>query len=169
MTKKFALLAGVIERSGRFSAAAAAGALIAIVIITLYGVLMRRVFNAPVTWAIELPAFMFIAICALTLAFVQIKKSHIRMEAVTSRLRPVAQNILACLSLLLFLAYSIFVIWGSWERALYSLENGMTTLEAHFPLFAVEVLLPIGLAVLCLQLLVELARTTGELFRRRGK
>lgn len=136
-----------------------------ITLVMVYGMLMRYVLRKPVGWSIEVPELFFLVVIALGLAYAQATRGHVRVEFVVMRLPPKVQHILELVGLVLFLAYAVFFIWAGWRYALRDLSFGARSMLAHIPLFYIEVLLSLGAAFLCLQLILDIIGTLGKLKR----
>ena len=137
-----------------------------ITLVIVYGMVMRYALRKPVGWSIEVPQLFFLVIIALGLAYTQVTRGHVRVEFVVTRLPAGAQRILELLSLVFFMAYAIFFIWAGWTYAVSDLHYGARSMLAKIPLFSIEVLLPLGVASLCLLLTLDIVQSIMSLRRR---
>ncbi len=159
MFNKFVARAGaMIERWSELQAWIASAFLILMVALITYGVLARYFFKTSMDWSIELPAFFLLPLCSFGVAFAQFKKSHVKVDFMLTHLPPVARRVLIIVSILGFIAVTWFVLRATFDNAMFSLKNGMRSEDARIPLFIFQVLLPIGMLGLVLQLLVDLAK-----------
>jgi len=141
--------------------------LVFVIFFILYGVLLRYVFRSPTAWSIDLPSYLFLAIVALALAYVHRLRGHIGVEIVVMRLPQRAQRILSIVGSIVLLTFAVFAAWAGWLKAWDHLQHGELSIATGIPLFAVQVILPIGFFLLFLQALVEIGRDIAELKGKR--
>ncbi len=153
----------VVDRMSWVSAMLSGLALLVVVVFVVYGVLLRYVFRSPASWAIELPSYMFLAITALGLAYVQRHRGHIGVEILTMRLSQKAQSILTVCGFALFSIYAGFSVWAGWLKAWEHMVYNERSLSMGVPLFAVQLIIPIAFSLLCLQSLAELGKELAKL------
>jgi len=80
----------------------------AMMAIVIYGIVRRYVLNSPVSWVAEITEFMVVALTYLTLAYIQDRKGHVRIEFLVIRLSKKTQLLLGIITSLCALA--IFVL-----------------------------------------------------------
>ena len=157
--RRFARLAGnTIDYLSGAGAAVAGIGLFAVMLFILYGVVMRYVFRNPTAWSIEFPSYMFLLIIALTLAYVHRGRGHIGVELLVIRLPERVRRGLFIIGSIVLIIYAGIMAWGGWLKALDHLLHGERSVAMGLPLFAVQIVLPIGLILLCLQALVEISK-----------
>lgn len=162
--EKFArLVVSSIERLSVAGAALAGLSLFVVVFFVLYGVVMRYVFRSPTAWAIEFPSFMFLLVIAMTLAYVHRGRGHIGVELLAHKMPPVVQRFLFIVGSVILIVYAAIMTWGGLLKAWDHLQHGERSLEMEIPLVAVQMALPIGLLLLCLQAVVEIGKEVAAL------
>jgi len=167
--RRFArLVSNWIERLSWLGATLAGVILVVVVFLVIYGVLLRYVFRTPGAWSIELPSFMFLAITALALAYVHRLRGHIGVELLVMRLPQRIQRVLSIVGSIALLIYAGFIAWAGWLKAWDHLQHGERSVAIGVPLFAVQIILPIALLLLCLQALVEISKEVTELRAKRA-
>lgn len=109
------------------AASVAAGLVLAMLAITSYGVAMRYVLDAPVTWSDELAGYLVVATVMLGTADTLLRGEHISVDLLTDRLRGAARRAvavwgMACvLALAAALGYSAVLMIGfSYDFGMYS-------------------------------------------------
>ena len=122
-----------------------------------YEVIARYFFIKPTIWAAELSQLCLIWGCLLAMGWVLSLKRHITVNAVTGLLPPAAQRVSVAVSLLVLITFSVVVtIWG-WDIFHDSWVRGRTTGSLlNLPSWIAELAVPVGLALLTAQAVVEL-------------
>lgn len=146
------------------------GGILAVCIIILmmfsvvYEVIMRYVFHHPAGWVIEGASYMLIVCVALALAYTQKVRGHIRVDMVALRLPLRAQTLLDIFTLILASIFCGFLVWTSWWYAWEAwVRDFRGVVLDQVPLFSVMVIIPVGVFLLCLQLLAQIGASIGEL------
>lgn len=137
----------------------------AVVIVTMYEVVARYVFNAPTTWAQELTVLLCSVAFAVGGATVQARDEHIGVTVFTERARGVTKTILDVAGRLLGLVFLLGVVHGGWRDAWEALSGWQTTQSAfNSPMPAIVKPAVIGSCLLMSAILV------GDIVRvlRRG-
>ena len=83
-------------------------------------VIGRVVFNSPVKGTPEMVSFSIVIICFLQAPFAIRSGGMIFVDAVTSRLPPLAQRVLEIISYLLGITFFALVCWGSLDPAMHA-------------------------------------------------
>jgi len=126
-------------------------------LLTATDVILRYLFNCPMSGVYELTGYLLLAIICLSIAYLQGKRGHIALEFLVSRLPPkprLALDIFALhIGLMLFaaLAYrSWLAAWTSWMMKEFS--PGI----AAFPMYPFRFLVPLGAGLMCLRLVMDI-------------
>lgn len=100
----------LIEKQGQLTAFL----IVPLLLIVLYEVLMRYVFNAPTIWGFEATAFAYGLHYMLGLSFMENARGHVRVDLLTSRLSVKTQAAVMFIGyLLLFLPVYGLMTWGA--------------------------------------------------------
>jgi TRAP-type C4-dicarboxylate transport system permease small subunit len=83
-------------------------------------VIGRVIFNSPVKGTPEIVSFSIVIICFLQAPFAIRSGGMIFVDAVTSRLPPLAQRVLEIISYLLGITFFVLVCWGSLDPAMHA-------------------------------------------------
>lgn len=134
-------------------------AAIAIFLLMALGVgqiVLRSVFNTPITGYIDLVELSMASMAFLGAAYCQRLGAHIRMELLVGRLSGRALWATEIFATLVAMAIVAVLIWygaGHFWRA-YTL--GDTTIDAEFPVWPSKLLVPIAFSIWFLRLLLQL-------------
>jgi TRAP-type C4-dicarboxylate transport system permease small subunit len=151
-----AALARTLNRVGALLGCSALAALIAL--ITLQ-VIRRRLVGMPILITDELAGFLLVAMTSLGLGYAMERGDHIQVTIVTDRLPPSVLRWARVGWVLIGLAYTGLLGFRTTALVLDSIRTGTFAIVSEFSLAPVQALLPLGCALLCLQLLAQLVET----------
>lgn len=125
-------------------------------------VVLRYVFNAPLTWSHEFCSLMLFL--TLTLAFPQtwLRHAHIRAELLGEALSPIAQRAIARLCWALIAAFMAVLIWQNWKDAQFMLMIGETSSELDLPIVYFRAVLGVIAAITLVMALLKLFSASPE-------
>lgn len=143
--------------------------LLALTIIIVLGVIMRYVFDSPLSWVMEVAPWFVIGIVFLPQGFLQQAGRHLKVDAVSSRLSAKKQTKLRAATLVLSLF--VFIIFF-YSMALYAKncwvgDWRLQGVDWQPPLFPVIVVIPICIFIIILQICIGLARDISTLLAER--
>jgi TRAP-type C4-dicarboxylate transport system permease small subunit len=137
-------------------------ALAVIAVVTFCDVILRYVFNRPLTFTVELTQMCMAVIVFFGVGLVTHENAHVSVDFVTLRLSVRVQAFLGVLTNLLALGYLVLLVWRIWARAEVAYSSGDVTPILAFPLWPVAVLIAAGSILLLTgvfyQLLVSFQR-----------
>lgn len=88
--------------------------IVPLLLIVLYEVLMRYVFNAPTIWGFEATAFVYGMHYMLGLSFMEHAEGHVRVDIITSRFSPKTQAVIMIAGyLIIFMPVFVLMTWGA--------------------------------------------------------
>ncbi len=141
---------------------------LAMTVFMTFDVLMRYGLGRATAIADDITAYMLVGITFLGAGSTEAAKLHINVETFIAFLRPRARKVFGLVTLLLTLAYVVFLTWQvfpyvatSWR--LQYLSSGLV----RFPLWMPQTLIPAGLCVLVLALLVNIVQSVRDLLGHR--
>jgi C4-dicarboxylate transporter DctQ subunit len=141
---------------------------LAMTVFMTFDVLMRYGLGRATAVADDLTAYMLVGITFLGAGSTEIAKLHINVESFSSLLGQRPQKVFRLVTLLLSLAYVVFLTWQvfayvatSWR--LQYLSAGLV----RFPLWMPQALIPAGLCMLALALLVNIVEAVLDLLGHR--
>jgi len=136
-------------------------------LLSTYGVGRRYLLHSPEPYSYELSTMLLVACVVIAVAGLQRHGRHLRVDFVAIFLPASVQSILInIVTPVLALFYVVIVTWQSWNSALYSMSIGETSQSSwEEPLFPIKLLVPIGMALLCLVLAAQLSRGIASLIQ----
>ncbi|MBI1963733.1 MAG: TRAP transporter small permease [Candidatus Rokubacteria bacterium] len=150
-----AVLAGWASRAG---AVVGAVALAAMILLITAQVVSRRLLSVPLVVADEVSGYLLVIVTFMGLGYALLNGDHIQVTLLTGSLGArtrawlrVAWCVIAAPYLSLLLVRTAALAWESFHRQTFSVS------ATNFLLWPIQVFVPLGFAVLLLQLLAELA------------
>jgi len=169
---KFSDLVGKLTRGQgrieRLLAFVSAIVIMCMMFITSIDVIMRYVFNSPLAGGFELQEFLLVGVVFLSLAYVQSVKGHFSLDLLTVRLPLGAQTTLLVLGHIICLVIFALITWQSGLRAWIAWTTGQTREGLiSFPLWPAKFMLPIGMGLLCLRFISDIATDFRDRWRKK--
>jgi len=124
-----------------------------------YDVVARHVFNSPTIWADELAGYLLVAITFLGAAYTLTMDAHVRVDTIIDRLDGNKRKGVIFVTDVISLAFLIVYVWQAYRLAIdayVSVKISPTLLRT--PIYIPQIVLPIGLTLLCLQLIAHLLK-----------
>jgi C4-dicarboxylate transporter DctM subunit len=135
------------------------------VMITLE-VIMRFIFRSPTTWVMEISSLFTIVASFLLFAYTLQEKGHTRVDFITAMVSRRSAFFLELFTTLLGLVYCGVLTWYGVKMVQSSLIMEEVTQTLQIPLWIPQLFVPIGGALMFIQLLKFLKQ---DLFRKRGE
>jgi TRAP-type C4-dicarboxylate transport system permease small subunit len=146
----------VVGALSGLAVALAAVATLGCLALVCYAVILRYFFGRPLSWTDEAGGFLVVLLVMLAVAEAQRRGEHIGVDLLLERSRDRFRRILRAFGAACVAAASAVLLWQGWETVAFSRMIGARPLViAEIPLWAIEMFLPIGAA---LMLLVSLAQ-----------
>lgn len=122
-------------------------------IIIAYEVVCRGVFNAPTEWVTEIATYCVVIAGFLGMGTAYAGKKHIHVDIILSQLSPKVKTYLTLITSAIGIFYCYIFMFQSWKMAMLSLEyNNCAPSTLGTPLWIPQVSMPIGFAVLMLEI-----------------
>jgi TRAP-type C4-dicarboxylate transport system permease small subunit len=137
------------------------GALAALLLILLHEVVARYAFNAPSVWGSDLATLLTASVFLLGAADTLRTGGHVRIDVLSSRLRPRAAHLLQAAALALLVLPALLVVdIAAWQRTLRAVQRHEIDLGMAWqvPVWPTYGLIATGLGLLALQVAAEAAR-----------
>ena len=155
-----------IELLSRLMGIIAICVLVVMMLFTVLNVIMRAFFNDPIPGDVELIEVGMVCVGFLGLAWCALRGMHVRVDLVVSFLPKRLQHIVDIFGHLLGLVISFLLGWQSiWEgvgnKAMHNLSSTL-----GFPIYPFYWVVSVGYGVLCLSILVLLAKSIAELLKK---
>ena len=129
--------------------------LMAMVMLTIVDIILRRIFNRPLSSSLELSQVMLVIVVFSSVVYCGIQRSHVRIDALTSRFSPKMQAVLNSITGLFGVLLFSAMGWGSIVLAMDKLANQSVTGILPIPVYPFVLLVAFGSILLALILLVR--------------
>ncbi len=157
--RAFALAARVLGALTRAAVAASAAGVLASLALVAWSVVMRYAFNRPPAWVDDAVGFALVGIVMLAAAQALRRNEHIGVDLLTARLGPRARRWAEGWSALAALAVALVLAVNGWSTAMFSRSLGIVAEgNVEIPVYWVQLLVPLGGALMALVALETLAR-----------
>jgi TRAP-type C4-dicarboxylate transport system permease small subunit len=128
-------------------------------------VAMRYLFNRPLPAHLELTQLLIAPSVFLALSYVQAHHGHVGMDLLVERLSPRTRHAIEAFTLAVALVAFAIITWFSWGAAQLSWEMGDVTPTAYLQTWWSKAAVPVGCALLCLRLLLQIVHRVAEVAR----
>lgn len=151
MKKKFNVL-NIIDLVTTFAGNLGAYLISILMLVMMYEVIARRIFNRPTSWSFETSEFLFGTIVMLGGSYAFLHGAHVNMDAIYGRLKPKGKAILDLITSPLLFIFCGALIWYGGAMALKSFQmmEKSNSIWAP-PLFPIKSIVPIGGLLLLIQ------------------
>ena len=140
LTKLVGVIAGVLVLYCAFS--------------IVWEVIARGLLNSPTEWVMEISTYCVLIAGFLGMGVAYAGKKHIHVDIFVSKMSPKTLTYVEVLTSLIGIFYSFIFMIYSWNMAMLSLEmNNCAPTTLGTPLWIPQLSMPIGFAVLCLQII----------------
>lgn len=140
LTKLVGVIAGVLVLYCAFS--------------IVWEVIARGLLNSPTEWVMEISTYCVLIAGFLGMGVAYAGKKHIHVDIFVSKMSPKTLTYVEILTSLIGIFYSLIFMIYSWDMAMLSLEmNNCAPTTLGTPLWIPQLSMPIGFAVLCLQII----------------
>nr|WP_149756575.1 TRAP transporter small permease subunit [Roseivivax sediminis] len=149
-------------------------------IFVLMGILLfssvNKTFFTPTLWTLEMAQFVMVGYYILGGPYAMQMGANVRMDLFYGEFSPRKKAWTDCFTVLFLLVYLVILLWGGIESTIYSFQyGGERSPSAWRPyLWPIKVTMCIGIALMLLQALSELAKDilfikTGEPLRHQNQ
>ena len=138
-------------------------------LICVADVIGTNFFDWPVPGTLEITESTMVLIVFGALAYTQERRGHIRVEILHGFVGPRGQSFMDFVTHLLALVFFALLAWQSFGELSYSWELKEATMGTiRFPLYPARTLLTIGVALLIVQLALDVIMDVGRMLRGEG-
>ena len=142
-------------------------ALIPLVLVLVFAVISRYVFNAPTVFAHETGIYLYAINGMMAGAWVLLHEEHVKMDALYGRLSPKTKAILDLITAPLFFYFCGLVLWQGWEMAYRSVIGLEHTPSAWSPpWYPFRMILPASAFLLLLSGISKFRRDLSSSLRK---
>ena len=142
------LLERLVGLLARLAAACGAVATVTCLAMVGYAVAMRYVFGAPQPWIDKAAGWLVVALVMLAAPEAQRRFEHIGVDVAVSKLGPRLARVAHLLGALSVAVVAAVLFMAGWETVSFSRMIGLMTDIEGVPVWWIQVLLPIGAALL---------------------
>jgi len=128
---------------------------------------MRYLLNRPLPGHLEASELLIVPAVFLALSYVQARRGHVGMDILRDRFREPVRRGVDCVTDSVALATFVIIAWFSWSNTLLSFRMGDVTPTAHFPTWWSKLSVPVGSALLCVRLAMQIAENLATLLARQ--
>jgi TRAP-type C4-dicarboxylate transport system permease small subunit len=127
-------------------------------LIVIYEVVMRYLIKRPTTWVNDISEILLVYCTFLGAAWVLRVGGHIKVDVVVTLMRKKQQVFMGIIQDILSLFFCVVFTWITWDSFLDSVTTQERTAGGLFsvPLWTVYVVIPLGAALLSLQLVRQI-------------
>ncbi len=133
-------------------------ATLVIVLLITYDVTMRYFFNQPQVFVDEMASFLEVLVIFGGAAYTFRRGGHVRVDLLTSHIRPAARAWLRVVTLLLGVVFLAVVLWVTTQSALTAYRYGRVSAVMLYPLWLPMAVIPAGLALMAVAMLARLVQ-----------
>jgi TRAP-type C4-dicarboxylate transport system permease small subunit len=131
---------------------------LAITLMVSYDVLMRYFLDQPQLFVDELTSFFLVAVIFLGTGPVFYKGGHIKVDLVTSRLKPKTESRLRVVTLFIGIALLGVVIYETMVSTVVAFQTGRVSAVMVYPLWIPMLFVPLGLILMIFFMVLELVK-----------
>jgi len=166
LTKTIRALTRAVNPIVRIITYVAAGVLALMMLITAADVLLRYIFNRPISGTWELTSYMMAVVVGFGLSYCALVKGLISVEVLTSRFSPRAQAIFNCITYFFSFLFFSLVTWQSILYIKLIFESNLVSAVLVIPTFPFVAALALGSLVFTLVLLKDFLEYLSQLVTR---
>lgn len=140
--------------------------LLAMMLLTVSDVFLRKFFNSPIFGSVELVEIMMVITGFFGMAWCAMRGGHIKVDLIVGSMPRRLQGIIdGCIFILSF-GICVILAWRSVLESKSIREINSTTPSLEMPLFPFYYVLTVGFSVLCLAILVLLVKSFRKVAKR---
>ncbi|MBK20154.1 MAG: hypothetical protein CMM52_15080 [Rhodospirillaceae bacterium] len=153
----------IVRKSVRHLALVAGVALLLLMMLTVYAVVMRYIFNAPILWALDVGRMGLVVLVFFGLGYCGLTGGHIAVDFISVIAPPRFVKIIDVIIRASCFVLVALMAWFGLQQGLDAIEMGEGTNELEIPLAPFFGVLAFGSVVYCIVLLVQVSRAArGE-------
>ena len=130
--------------------------------LTFVDVLLRKLFNSPISGSSELIEFMMGIVVTFSVAYTAHKGSHIGVDLIVTRFQERTRRLISVITGFLTLLFFLFIAWQGFLFIADEYHSNLTSPVLYIPEYPFVAAVAIGFLILCLVLLAEFLSILGE-------
>ncbi len=131
------------------------GILLVLMFLTAFDVILRYLFNKPISGSFELTEFMMVCIVGLGLAYCGVNRGHVGVELILERVSPKTRAIMNAITYGISLIFVALITWQLIKYIGTTYEAHLTSSVLLIPNFPFVAILSIGVIAFTLVFLVQ--------------
>ncbi len=150
-----------LYRAERVLALVSGFAVLSLMVLAVYSVGGRNMFNAPLPGYVDWIEQAMPLIAFMGVSYTQRDGGHIRMDMLVGQLKGRALWSAELLTVSAMLVLMLLLVWGSWAHFERSFDFGSpmwsrdSSMDIALPLWPAKILVPVAFSVLCLRLCLQ--------------
>jgi TRAP-type mannitol/chloroaromatic compound transport system permease small subunit len=156
-------LAALIEGVNRLAGLGAGLILLAMVLMIGREAIGRYFFNAPTDWVVELSGFLLVGVVFMGGGYILSENAHLRVDIFYTHFTRRNRAWVDVLGFVLALPFLGLLEWQSGLMAWNAFSTSERSMIMRWPIWLPELFVPLGVALLGLQVLIQLVRALGVL------
>lgn len=142
---------------------------LAIALMLSYEVIMRYVFRSPTIWTFSFSIYTSTGIGLLGSAWALRTDAHVKVDLVVRWMSEKMRRVMEIIGCICGLVFSTVLAWKGWEMVMLSYTIGRVSSDTlNTPIFIPQLAVPLGAALLCLQLIRLISVNLSWLAGDRG-
>lgn len=134
----------------------AALCIFALMMIAVFQIVARKIFNAPMFGYIDMVELAMTTFAFLGIAYAERLGAHIRMEILIGFLKGRAQWLAEIVGILIALFVMSVLIYYGFQHGMRAYTSGDSTIDAMYPWWPSKMMVPVAFSLLWLRLLLSL-------------
>lgn len=143
------------------------GGILAMVLLIIYDVGMRSLFNKPMMSSYELTMFLMSIVVFTAFGYTQSERNIVRIELVVSRFPRKIQTILEIIMSILSLGLSVLISWQCFIRAIGLRQEHLVSPILSIPVYPFYLVGALGFALLSLVLISDILESVYGIERHK--
>jgi len=152
----------------RFTSFIGLGLLALMFLFTTTDVILRYLFNRPIIGGLDITELMMVVVTFTGIAYVQVKKGHVSVNILVSRLPQRAQDVLESVNLTVALVLFALMTWQTAVQSQSWRVSEQTTATIGIPIHPFAIIIYIGCGLLCLVLISDLLKSLARVSERNS-
>jgi TRAP-type mannitol/chloroaromatic compound transport system permease small subunit len=139
-------------------------AILVSMVVSTADVIGGNLFNAPLPGAFEGAANLMPVIVFVSLAYIQRRRGHVRVEFFYLKGSPRTRALLDILNAVVVIVFFVFLAWAAWRAFDLSLAmNERSPGIVRFPIYPIKFVVVLGAAMMVMQMLIDLVEYVQNL------
>ena len=140
--------------------------LLVMVALVIVDIILRRLFNSPLPWSLEVVEVMLVVVVFFSVAYCGARRAHISIDVLISRFPPRVRNIVDIFTYFLGVILFAFMAWGGAASAMDDRVVNRITGILPIPIYPFAFVVAFGSLLLALVLLAQLLNSIISMVRK---